>query len=356
MSADRHQPFRRAPGRAHGWAAGRRPRRASSSATWPTARAVARSPRSTRPTASACGRSRTPEPPRDLWARTSAALDREVADEADALLSPGFGGSRGPRQFRVAIGSLVAAMLILALTGGQLLPGAPTPGLPTATPFAIPAEAVSYVGVTNGQLTFYRASVGEVCPPPRLDCADGPDGEAVVRFASGVHAREMTLSRSGQLFVSGSDELGEEIFAIVTLPAPEPPSGSAGSEPPSPCAGRDVDLGSGGQRGPRRDAQPRPRAGRPADAAADRRTRHPAQPIDRSGGRSFGRAVDLATTGCRRPPWPRPSPSSRTPWRLARPLPGRRMAPRSRSAPCRPITARDRTSTSGDPATSRPTP
>ncbi|HEY8199655.1 MAG TPA: zf-HC2 domain-containing protein [Candidatus Limnocylindrales bacterium] len=173
------------------------------------------------------------EAPRDLWARTSAALDREVADEADALLSPGFGGSRGPRQFRVAIGSFVAAMLILALTGGQLLPGAPTPGLPTATPFAIPAEAVSYVGVTNGQLTFYRASIGEVCPPPRLDCADGPDGEAVVRFASGVHAREMTLSRSGKLFVSGSDELGEEIFAIVTLPAPEPPSGSASIEPPS---------------------------------------------------------------------------------------------------------------------------
>ena len=196
------------------------------------------------------------EPPRDLWARTSAALDREVADEADALLRPGFGGSRGPRQFRVAIGSFVAAMLILALTGGQLLPGAPSPGLPTATPFAIPAEAVSYVGVTNGQLTFYRASVGEVCPPPRLDCADGPDGEAVVRFASGVHAREMTLSRSGQLFVSGSDELGEEIFAIVTLPAPEPPIGSAGIEPqnPSPDAtstsGPEASEGPGETRNP----------------------------------------------------------------------------------------------------------
>lgn len=234
MSADRHQPFRellaeRMDGSLDAERAAQLERHL---ADCPSCRTVAKEYEADRQRLQAIEDS---EPPRDLWARTSAALDREVADEADALLSPGFGGSRGPRQFRVAIGSFVAAMLILALTGGQLLPGAPTPSLPTATPFAIPAEAVSYVGVTNGQLTFYRASIGEVCPPPRLDCADGPDGEAVVRFASGVHAREMTLSRSGQLFVSGSDELGEEIFAIVTLPATDAPGGNTGNEPPSPA-------------------------------------------------------------------------------------------------------------------------
>ncbi len=233
MSADRHQPFREllAERMDGSLDADRDAQLERHLADCASCRTVAKEYEADRERLQAI---QDPEPPRDLWARTSAALDHEVADEADALLSPGFGGSRGPRQFRVAIGSFVAAMLILALTGGQLLPTAPTPGLPTATPFAIPAEAVSYVGLTNGQLTFYRASIGEVCPPPRLDCADGPDGEAVVRFASGVHAREMTLSRSGQLFVSGSDELGEEIFAIVTLPAPKPPSGSVGIEPPSP--------------------------------------------------------------------------------------------------------------------------
>ena len=68
---------------------------------------------------------RAPEPPRDLWARTSAALDRELADDADALLGGGFGGTGSRRQLRVALGSFVTATVILALTGGQLLPDTP---------------------------------------------------------------------------------------------------------------------------------------------------------------------------------------------------------------------------------------
>ena len=173
---------------------------------------------------------RAPDPPRDLWARTSAALDRELADDADALLGGGFSGGGGRRQLRLAGGSLLTALVILALTGGRLLPDAPT-GLATATPFAIPAQSVSYVGLANGQLTFYRAAVDEVCPPPRLDCADGPDGEPVVSLGSPVHAREMAINPTGQLFISGRDDLGAEVFAIVTLPAkkPDPTAGGSGS-------------------------------------------------------------------------------------------------------------------------------
>jgi len=177
----------------------------------------------------------TPEPPRDLWARTSSALDRELADDADALLGPSFGSSGGGRQLRVAAASLATAMVILAITGGQLMPDAQT-GLATATPFAIPAQAVSYVGVANGELTFYRADVAEVCPLPRLDCADGPDGEAIVRLGSDVHARAMAMNGIGQLFISGRDDLGEEVFAILTLPSPEPSSAPGGSEPSGPSA------------------------------------------------------------------------------------------------------------------------
>ncbi|MET1231783.1 MAG: zf-HC2 domain-containing protein [Candidatus Limnocylindrales bacterium] len=172
-----------------------------------------------------------PEPPRDLWARTSAALDREIADDADALLGPGIGGIRGHRQLRVAIGSFVTATIILAITGGQLMPDAPT-GLATATPFAIPAQPVNYVGVADGELTFYRADVREVCPVPRLDCADGPDGEAVVRLGSSVNAHAVAMNRTGQLFIAGHDDLGEEVFAIVTVPA-QGPKGAAAAGTPS---------------------------------------------------------------------------------------------------------------------------
>ncbi len=172
---------------------------------------------------------RVPVPPRDLWARTSAALDREIADDADPLLGGAFPGGGGRRQLRLAGGSLLTALVILALTGGRLLPEAPT-GLATATPFAIPAQSVSYVGLANGQLTFYRADVDAVCPPPKLDCADGPDGEPV-SLGSTVHAREMAINPAGQLFISGRDDLGAEVFAIVTLPdeEAEPTVGGSGS-------------------------------------------------------------------------------------------------------------------------------
>jgi putative zinc finger protein len=174
---------------------------------------------------------RAPEPPRDLWARTSAALDRELADDANAVLGRGLGGAGGGRQLRVAIGSFVTAMLVLALTGGQLMQDGPT-GLATATPFAIPAQSVAYVGVADGELTFYRANVAEVCPIRRLDCADGPDGEPVARLGSGVLARDMAISQGGQLFISARDDLGEEVFAIVTLPSART-SGRSRRERPS---------------------------------------------------------------------------------------------------------------------------
>jgi hypothetical protein len=163
---------------------------------------------------------RPAEPPRDLWARTSAALDREVADDQADVLGATFGGRRGRGQLRVAIGSFIAASLVLAIAGGELVPVAP-PGLATATPFAIAAQSVNFVGYADGELTLYHADVSEVCPPRRLDCADGPDGEAVVRLA-GVSARQMTMNQTGQLLISGRDDLGAEVFAIVTLPDTDP--------------------------------------------------------------------------------------------------------------------------------------
>ena len=229
MSGDRHEPFRvllaeRMDGPLD---AAEAARLEAHLAGCPACRSAAREYEADRERMRAI---RVPEPPRDLWARTSAALDHEIADDADALLGPDLGGGRSRRQLRLALGSFVTATVILALTGGQLMPSAPV-GLATATPFAIPAQAVSYVGLADGELTFYRADVAEVCPPPRLDCADGPDGEAVVRLGSGVYARQMAMSRTGQLFLSGPDDLGDEVFAIVTLPAPEPAAPDA-SEPP----------------------------------------------------------------------------------------------------------------------------
>ena len=182
------------------------------------------------------------DPPRDLWARTRAAIDHEVAREGRRpfpaptleLDRPG-----AHRQLRVAIGSLVGVLVVLLLVGGPLAQG-PLPEVASATPFAIPRQQLAFLDIADGQLTLYRADVAQVCPPPGISCAAGPSSRPVVRLGGGVAARELALGGGGHLFIAGRDPLGEEIFAIVALPvapSPEPTSsptiGPDGSAPPS---------------------------------------------------------------------------------------------------------------------------
>lgn len=216
----------------------------------PACRAVARDYQADRERMRAI---RPQDPPRDLWARTSAALDREVADEFGTPLGPGFGRTSSRQRLRVAIGSFLTLTLVLALAGGQLVPS-PSPNLPTATPFEVPAQAVAFLSVADGgELTLYRASVDSFCPPPHLECSDGPDGEPVARLEMGFTARQMAMSEFGQVLVSGRDDLGAEVFAIVTLPAtataapPDPasPDASGGAGDPSAAPASDEPIPDG---------------------------------------------------------------------------------------------------------------
>lgn len=167
------------------------------------------------------------EPPRDLWARTRAAIDHEVAREGGrpfAARALEFDQPGARRQLRVAIGSLLSVALVLLLVGGPLAQ-APIREAASATPFSIPSQDLAFLDIADGQSTLYRSNVAEVCPPPRLDCATGPEGREVVRLGSGVAARELALGDNGQLFIAGRDQLGAEVFAIVALPpgaSPEP--------------------------------------------------------------------------------------------------------------------------------------
>ena len=84
------------------------------------------------------------------------------------------------------------------------------------------------------------------------------------------------MSRSGQLFVSGRDDLGEEVFAIVTLPA-EPSAGRGRREPPGSIAGPGRHTRR--QRNDRAGANRRPTNG----ATTDGPDIFPTQPPDPNG-------------------------------------------------------------------------
>src|SRR5439155_128251 len=125
---------------------------------------------------------RTPLPPRDLWARTSAALDAEEARHGRVR-------ERRPARSKLAswaplgaLGSIVALFVVGFLVGSQVLPG-PTssppiafasgkppvgnasPSVPIATPIAVPPGPVAWCSQEQGSCVIQEANVDHVCPP-----------------------------------------------------------------------------------------------------------------------------------------------------------------------------------------------
>ena len=112
-----------------------------------------------------------PEPPRDLWARTSAALDREAPVRR-----------RGRPSFRsfVPVGALAGVLVVAVVVGASLFtPGVPqgTTGLgsptsagtavaivPQSTPLVVPAGKVQFLARSaDGRYQLTSAAVHEVC-------------------------------------------------------------------------------------------------------------------------------------------------------------------------------------------------
>nr|MBA2755836.1 hypothetical protein [Chloroflexota bacterium] len=126
-----------------------------------------------------------PEPPRDLWARTAAAIERESAAR--------FGSDGSPRRsgWRLPIGVLSAFAVIAAVVGlsavssgllggpsrvalapvasdagGSAQSAAPTTAeamTPDATPLTVRPGDVEWLDTSGGQLAYNNASISEVC-------------------------------------------------------------------------------------------------------------------------------------------------------------------------------------------------
>ena len=106
----------------------------------------ARSPPRTTPIASRCGRSATIpiEPPRDLWARTAAGIEREAAHRGRGPLRVGRPATTGRSRFPIGALSGIAVVVIVvgatALSGGWL-------DQPTVAPTGSPVVAGASQGV-----------------------------------------------------------------------------------------------------------------------------------------------------------------------------------------------------------------
>lgn len=124
-------------------------------------------------------RDRTPEPPRDLWARTSAALEREARSRR------GRGRNAGARSRRPGIpfGAFAGALIVLVVIGASIVPPLTRPNESSAppvavitpvsepTPFEVTAGRVGWIrSAANGSWELVMASVDAVCPRTRPSC------------------------------------------------------------------------------------------------------------------------------------------------------------------------------------------
>lgn len=181
------------------------------------------------------------EPPRDLWARTSAAIERESAARGRGA-SPVQAGSR-----RIPLGALSGIAVIAVVLGASAISsGLFGSGVPIATqaiavasdsvrsqapdasglagaiptPFAVGAGNVRWVRTrSDGTFAYNTASVDEVCPSGGQDGCATIQESADERLALLAHPETIIGSPNDQqAIVVGRDASGRQTIFVVALP------------------------------------------------------------------------------------------------------------------------------------------
>jgi len=198
------------------------------------------------------------EPPRDLWARTSAALDAAAGIRGTLPFEraqpgrPGGGPANGWWR-TMPVGMAAAAAVVLVVVGSAVLPGlvgrgpqgtgltavvtsAPGPTAITVDTAAIPAARVR----ADGSIDLFFTEVKEVCPISRPECVPAPSqhGGSTLDL-QGAKASTVTLSPSNDrlVFESASGPSGEGKIFVVPLGSAGQPSQAPSTPGASPSAG-----------------------------------------------------------------------------------------------------------------------
>jgi hypothetical protein len=168
-----------------------------------------------------------PEPPRDLWARTAAGIEREAGH--------GRAGRAGSPSRRLPLGAISGIAVIAIVLGATALSGAwniGTPGVdtanaspsgngqPGATPMLVAAGAVGWVRtLDDGAYAYNVADLDEVCPAgDRPDCA-ALDDQAFERLDLAAAPKSVIGSPTdGRAIVVGQDASGRQSIFVVSLP------------------------------------------------------------------------------------------------------------------------------------------
>jgi hypothetical protein len=171
-----------------------------------------------------------PEPPRDLWARTSAAIEgersrrgRRSRRQAPAPSGPRL---RNPFRGRAPLGVLSGAVAVLLLVATSLVPGGPFrpgetgPGA-VATPLAVAANRLGWVqGREDGLYEIMFANVEQVCPDSRAGCAPLADASrSEITFAVAPQSLVFSPSQEQLVVMNGANGVDAGTVLVVAVPA-----------------------------------------------------------------------------------------------------------------------------------------
>jgi hypothetical protein len=197
-------------------------------------------------------RDAAPEPPRDLWARTAAAIEQESAGRRPATTPSPRRGSRIPLGALSGIAVIAVVIGVSTLSANLFVPQQPAApeetaqrsttggdvgsggGGAQATPFAVGAGVVEWVDKTGEGLAYVNAAIDEVCP------ADGTSNCPALRQADqqrmSLDSEPKTIIGSpsdGQAVMITDDGSGGNEVVLVDLPerTPAPASQSATPDP-----------------------------------------------------------------------------------------------------------------------------
>jgi hypothetical protein len=178
-----------------------------------------------------------PEPPRDLWARTAAAIEAEGGSRAGRA-------ARAPRTGSGRLGWVLAPVaglaVIVVVVGAGLLNGQPAvspgPAAVLATPMTVAADIQVLGQRSDGRLEIRTQTVREVCPIGSEACSVPPSAETepLAAIATNPSVTEAILSPAGDrlVIVQGGDG-GHGIYVVPVATASTGEGSSRTSEPPA---------------------------------------------------------------------------------------------------------------------------
>ena len=185
-------------------------------------------------------RDRREEPPRDLWARTAAEIERSHGRRdrgARPTRSPH--AARPVRIGRVPLGVLSGVLVVLVVVGASLAPRTgPDLGQPAdtdtalgsagaeATPLIVDANTLAWIQLSpDGSYQFLQANVNEVCADARDGCAP-LNSRNSTRLNLNEAPQSVLLSPNQSQIVVVTKSASTNGSDIVVVPVPVSPSPS----------------------------------------------------------------------------------------------------------------------------------